>query len=72
MYRDGVTFEDIVMLYNFDEALRRLFLRYLLMIERSIKARIAYVFCNAHGASQAEYLNPQNYVSTPIKQAGIC
>lgn len=28
MYRDGVTFEDIVMLYNFDESLRRLFLRY--------------------------------------------
>lgn len=71
MYRDNVTFEDIVMLYNFDEALRRLFLRYLLMIERSIKARIAYVFCDAHGASQTEYLNPQNYANTPTKQAGI-
>lgn len=71
MYRDNVTFDDIVMLYNFDEALRRLFLRYLLMIERNIKARVAYVFCDAHGDSQTEYLNPANYVSTPNKQAGV-
>jgi len=71
MYRDGVTFEDIVMLYNFDESLRRLFLRYLLMIERSIKAQVAYVFCNAHGDSQAEYLNPHNYINVPAKQAGV-
>lgn len=71
MYRDGVTFEDIIMLYHYDEALRRMFLRYLLMIERSIKARVAYVFCDAHGDSQAEYLNPRNYISTPAKQAGV-
>lgn len=71
MYRDGVTFEDIVMLYNFDESLRRLFLRYLLMIERSIKARVAYVFCDAHGDSQAEYLKPSNYINTPAKQTGV-
>ena len=71
MYRNGVTFEDIVMLYHYDEALRRMFLRYLLMIERSIKARVAYVFCDAHGDSQAEYLNPRNYISTPAKQAGV-
>lgn len=71
MYRDNVTFEDIVMLYNFDEALRRLFLRHLLMIERNIKARVAYVFCEAHGDSQAEYLNARNYVSTPSKQTGV-
>lgn len=71
MYRDGVTFEDIVMLYHYDEALRRMFLRYLLMIERSIKARVAYVFCDAHGDSQSEYLNPRNYISTPAKQAGV-
>lgn len=44
MYRDGVTFEDIVMLYHYDEALRRMFLRYLLMIERSIKAALPTFF----------------------------
>ena len=71
MYRDGVTFEDIVALYRFDEALRHLFLRYLLKIERRIKSRVAYVFCEAHGDSQTEYLNPANYVRDPHKSQGI-
>ena len=71
MYRDGVTFEDIVMLYNFDESSRRLFLRYLLMIERNIKARVAYVFYDAHGDSQTEYLNPHNYINTSAKRVGV-
>lgn len=71
MYRDGVTFDDIVALYNFDEALRHLFLRYLLMIERNIKARVAYVFCDAYGDSQAEYLNPVNYAQTPKIKKGV-
>ena len=70
-YKDGVAFIDIVKLYEFDEALRRLFLRYLLMIERRIKARIAYVFCEAHGDSQQEFLNSANYTSDPRKRAGI-
>ena len=70
-YKDGVSFTDIVKLYEFDEALRRLFLRYLLMIERRIKARIAYVFCEAHGDLQQEYLNSANYTTDPRKAAGI-
>lgn len=71
MYRDGVTFEDIVSLYTFDESLRHLFLRYLLMVERNIKTRVAYVFCNAHGDLQAEYLNVNSYTSTPAKQNDV-
>ncbi len=71
MYRDGVTFDNIVMLYNFDESLRRLFLRYLLMIERNIKARIAYVFCEHHGDHQSAYLDPHNYTNDSRKQQGI-
>lgn len=71
MYRDGVTFDDIVSLYTFDESLRHLFLRYLLMIERNIKTRVAYVFCNAHGNSQAKYLDVNNYTSAPTKQNDV-
>lgn len=71
MYRDGVTFEDIVSLYTFDEALRHLFLRYLLIIERNIKTRVAYVFCNAHGNSQAKYLDVKSYTSAPAKQNDV-
>lgn len=71
LYRDGVTFDDIVKLYEFDESLRRLFLRYLLMIERRIKSRIAYVFCDRHGDLQQEYLNPAHYTNDPRKRAGV-
>lgn len=71
MYRDGVKIEDIIMLYDFDEALRHLFLRYLLMVERTIKARIAYVFCDVHGDAQTEYLNPYNYAYTRRNTGGI-
>lgn len=63
MYRDGVTLEDIVSLYSFDEALRHLFLRYLLTVERNIKARVAYVFCEEHGNSQDKYLDINSYNS---------
>ncbi len=73
-YRSDVTFNDIILLYHFDEDLRRLFLRYLLSIERAIKARIAYVFCEAHGEKQQEYLDPKNYDDkngNKKQQAGI-
>lgn len=64
-YRDNVSFTDIASLYRFDVELRSLFLKWLLTIERSIKSRIAYVFCDLHGDSQVEYLNPNNYINTP-------
>lgn len=71
LYRDGVTFEDIVSLYIFDESLRRLFLRYLLMIERNIKSRVAYVFCDMHGDAQSKYLDISNYTIAPNKQKDV-
>lgn len=71
MYRDGVCFDDILLLYQFDEALRHIFLRRLLMIEKMIKNRIAYAFCSVHGENQSEYLNPLNYDTDPRKAAGI-
>lgn len=51
-YRNNVTFDDIVMLYTLDMDLRNLFLKHLLIIERSVKSQMAYVFCDKHGASQ--------------------
>lgn len=74
LYRKDVTFDDIVLLYHFDEDLRRLFLRYLLNVERKIKARIAYVFCEIHGELQQTYLDPKNYDDNngnPLQIAGI-
>lgn len=60
-YIHGVTFEEIVAFYFFDEELRTLFLKYILHIERHIKSLLSYYFCDKHGDSQSEYLNPNNY-----------
>lgn len=60
-YRDGICFEDILSLYDFDRRLRELFLSYILKIENHIKSLMSYAFCNKHGESQTEYLNKNNY-----------
>lgn len=64
-YKPGTTFDEIVSLYQFDAGLRELFLKYLLQIERHVGNLIAYYFCELHGTSQAEYLNPGNYNNHP-------
>lgn len=63
-YKHGVTFEEIVSLYFFDEELRTLFLKYILHIERHMKSIISYYFCEKYGERQQEYLNPGNYTLT--------
>lgn len=63
-YKYGVTFEEIVSLYYFDEELRTLFLKYILHVERHMKSVISYYFCEKYGEQQQEYLNPNNYTLT--------
>lgn len=63
-YKYGVTFEEIVAFYFFDEELRTLFLKYILHIERHMKSIISYHFCEKYGEHQQEYLNPNNYALT--------
>ena len=41
-YKYGVTFDEIVELYYFDEQLRNLFLKYILQVERHFKSMISY------------------------------
>lgn len=60
-YRDGTRLEDIVALYYFDEALRQLFLRYLIRVENEMKSQISYYFTEKNGADQKEYLSTENY-----------
>jgi len=62
-YKDGITFEDIVSLYKFDENLRELFLKYILKIERHMRSLISYYFTDKHGESQTHYLNPSSYTN---------
>lgn len=60
-YKFGVSFDEIVAFYHFDEQLRNVFLKYILQVERHLKSMISYHFCNKHGESQTEYLNPNNF-----------
>ncbi|MDD6673128.1 MAG: Abi family protein [Eubacteriales bacterium] len=70
-YRDGVTFDNIVALYKFDENLRELFLKYLLQIERHIRSLLSNHFTEKYGESQAHYLNKSNYENTAKNRADI-
>lgn len=67
-YKDGVTIQDIVAIYRFDEALRGLTLQYLLHVERHIRSALSYSFCKLFGETQTAYLSPQNYDITTEKR----
>ncbi len=53
------TFEEIYSLYEFDQNLRILFLKFLLKIENMIKTNIAYVFSQKYGHDN--YLKYENF-----------
>lgn len=44
-FQKGTTFEDIYELYDFDNDLRNIFLKYILVVERNIKSSLSYHFC---------------------------
>ena len=60
-YYDGVSFEDIIHLYQFDNDLRELSFKYICKIEIKLRSCISYVFCEEYGSSQAAYLDKRNY-----------
>lgn len=49
LYKSNACFEDIVSLYEFDENLRALFLRYIQKIEGYVKSLLSFYFCEKHG-----------------------
>lgn len=51
-YKIHVSIQDIYALYLFDDALRALFLQYILKIEKHMKSLISYSFCKAYGEKQ--------------------
>lgn len=63
-YIYGVTFEEIVFFYYFDEQLRSLFFKYILHIEKQMKSMVSYYFCDKYGESQTAYLDIKNYTVT--------
>lgn len=71
IYKEGTAFEELVSLYEFDEALRELFLHYLLHIERHIRSLLSYYFTEKYGESQGAYLLKTNYNYVRKHQKGI-
>ena len=67
-FQRETTFEDIYELYNFDNDLRNIFLKYILVAERNIKSSLSYHFCNEYGDLQSDYLNVNNYDYTGKKK----
>lgn len=60
-YKEHVRIEDIYALYYFDDQLKDLFLKYILLIEKHIKSLISYSFCEEYGDEQQNYLNATKY-----------
>lgn len=71
VYKNGTAFEEFVSLYEFDEALRELFLHYLLHIERHIRSLLSYYFTEKYGEAQSTYLLKTNYNYVRKHQQGI-
>lgn len=70
-YIDGTTFHDIYRLYQFDNELRSIFLKYILIAEHSIKSSLAYHFSATYGEDQNEYLSLSHYMVTGLTQKKI-
>ncbi len=71
-YLDGVKFEEIVHLYEYDACLRGLFLQYLLLVEKHLKECLSNAFCERYSESQNAYLDANNYdYSSPKNRSDI-
>ena len=60
-YKDGVDFEDLYRLYNFDKDVKVLLFRYLLDIEQKIKATLSNYISDKYGVKDSQYLRRSNY-----------
>lgn len=71
-YDGNTSFDDIYSLYQFDRELRSIFLKYILIAERSVKASLSYHFSETYGELQTEYLSNANYdVAKKNNQLGV-
>lgn len=59
-YKQGTSFEDIYILFDFDRNIRHLFLKYILKIESLIGTKISYYF-SERNRKEFGYLNINNF-----------
>lgn len=67
-FQKGVSFEDIYALYQFDNDLRGIFMKYILVVERNVKSSLSYQFCQIYGDMQEDYLDDSHYDCTGKKK----
>jgi abortive infection bacteriophage resistance protein len=60
-FKGNATFDDIYNLYKFDRELRSIFLKYILIAEKSVKTSLSYHFSACYGTDQNEYCKTNNY-----------
>ncbi len=60
-YKLHTTFEDIHLLYCFDDDIRFALIRAIMEVEIHIKSLLSYAFCECFGSDEEQYLNPDNY-----------
>lgn len=70
-YKKGTSIKDIYSLYVFDDELRHILMKYILIVELNIKSLLSYSFCKKYGENQSEYQNAVNYNYTPRNQRDI-
>lgn len=75
VYRVGTTFDEVYALYNFDRAIRNIYLKHLLKLENTFKTVIAHEFSAKYGHDN--YLKMENFdisnernISASIKLIG--
>lgn len=67
-YKENITFNDIVTLYNFDKDLRSIVIKYTESIERYFKETMAHIFSEVHGVDQTIYLSDKCFSSKDPKK----
>lgn len=61
LFISGTRFEDLYTLHMIDIGLSSILLKYALLIERSLKTKISYLFGEKYGSNVSDYLKPENF-----------
>ncbi|GGD02440.1 Abi family protein [Enterococcus wangshanyuanii] len=61
LYNPSASFELFYYVYLIDLQFNSIVLKYILMIEKSLKAKVSYVVAKNIGASQIDYMDSRNY-----------
>lgn len=70
-FADGTTFEMIYTCHWLDVSLSNIILKYILLIEKSLKTKLSYIVAEKYGVFHEEYLFHKNYSNPNNSRSGI-